>query len=225
MEPSTLRLINRKSIKEYLNRDSLNLRTEVKGVEATSTMKDSFAKQPYLLEENNNERKQIQAKHRKDTIVFGKDRANYFKLTNNRASTQEFANVSREIKEAAETVKQRLMAQNFKLGSYKPEYNSSSIAVDKVILSNEAKDEKYRQPPASKIKKMMSSTHNVWGNASALKSFDSQLYKSRSGFEAKENSERREVPPNSQLIDRSNNQALPSSKGVSTTKSIDFDFI
>lgn len=177
------------------------------------------------MEDNSNERKQIQAKYRKETIVFGKDKSNYFKQSSPRASTQEMANVSREIKEAAETVKQRLMSQNFKLGSFKPEYNSSSIAVDKVILSKEAKDEKYKQPSAYKIKKMMSSTHNAWANA-AVKSFDSQAHKSRTGLDVKENSERREIPANNQLIDRSHNSVFQSTKAASTlNKSIGFILI
>ena len=155
----------------------------------------------------------IQAKHRKDTIVFGKDRVNYFNFKNSRASTQEMANVSKETKEAADGVRRKLMSHNFKFGSYKQDYSSASIAGDKVILSKEAKDEKYKQPSASKIKQKMANTQSSWLNKNPLKSFDSQSNKSRSGLEARENSEHREIHPNNHLLTHSNVQPMPNKNG------------
>lgn len=166
------------------------------GTETTSTMKDSFANQMYYV---NNDPK-IQIKHKKDTIIFGHDKSDYFKARNSRTSTQDLSNISRETKQIADSVKQKLNMHNFKFGSYLPEYTSTSITGDKLILSPDAKDEAMKQQSASEIKKRMASTQNSWTKMNALKSFDSQITKSRGKLDIRDNSETKELNHNNALV-------------------------
>ena len=92
------------------------------------------------------------------------------------------------------------MMHNFKFGSYLPDYTSTSITGDKLILSPDAKDEAMKQQSASDIKKRMASTQNSWTKMNALKSFDSQITKSRGKLDIRDNSEAKELNHNNALV-------------------------
>jgi hypothetical protein len=136
--PNTSPLINRKAIKEYLNKDSVIIGSNPNGMEAKSTMKDSFGHQPYPIQDLAMERNRVQQKLTKNTIVFGMDKNNYFKAGHSRTTSQDLSQKSKESKIAAESVKQKLQAHNFKFGSFAPDYHLSSNLGDKQLSTQDS---------------------------------------------------------------------------------------
>ena len=91
------------------------------------------------------------------------------------------------------------MMHNFRFGSYLPDYSSTSIAGDKLILSPDIKEKALKQQSASDIKKRMSNTQNSWTKMNALKSFDSQITKSKGKLDIKDNSGVNEFNPSNRF--------------------------
>lgn len=87
------------------------------------------------------ERLRILNKNRKKSIIFGSDKNSYRRVLNSSENFDEYIASSKETKLAADDVKHKLMSQHFKLGSAKPEYNSSSITGDKLVLAKDPKDD------------------------------------------------------------------------------------
>ena len=119
------------------------------------------------------------------------------------------------------------MMHNFKFGSYLPDYSSTSIAGDKLILSPDIKEKALKQQSASDIKKRMSNTQNSWTKMNALKSFDSQITKSKGKLDIRDNSGLNELNPSNRFASQPK-RLIPVSKSNTTILKINilyFNFI
>ena len=96
--PSIFQRKNRKKITEYLSRDSVHFNTDFGKPEKTSTMKDSYLRQPYVLEENLMDRYKIEHKVKRNKVVFGNDKNPYYHIRQSRANVQDFTDMSNELK-------------------------------------------------------------------------------------------------------------------------------
>jgi len=131
-------------------------------------MRDAFSNQNYEVKDTSIDRQKVQHKLTKNTIVFGIDKTSYFKSNHSRAESQELSKYSQDAKNAAENVKNKLRADNFKFGSHKIDYRLSSH-VDKALCTQDPLMHSQQMKKGPKVNSKMYSTQSSWNNTQKLK--------------------------------------------------------
>lgn len=148
---------------------------------------ETYLKQPYPIQDSNIDRYRIENKIKRSKIVFGNDKNHYYSSRHSRTNTQDLADISKELKVAADNVKTKLQSHHFKFGSFKPEYNPTSISGDKQLMTQNTINEVPKI--SNKIKPKMYSTQNAWNSRKPYASSKERKYElSRSKAESRDDS-------------------------------------